>query len=243
MTRTRWIVFALVCVLTLGGLVLFSKKDAVNVDDLNAAQPINATDEALGDQVYGKKDSKVVLIEYGDFQCPGCGGAYAQVKAIKEEYKDQIAFVYRHFPLTTIHPNALAAATAAEAAGLQGKFWEMHDKLFEMQNTWGNVDPSQRTEIFAQYAMQIGLMVDPFKNDLSNPKIASKISRDRALGNKLGVSSTPTFFLGEEKLTDEEVSDIVQKDGSLIRKKLDEALKKNGIALPAKPAATEESQQ
>lgn len=243
MTRTRWIIFAIICVLTLGGLVLFSKKDSVNVSDLNAAQPIEATDSALGDHVYGKKDSKVVLIEYGDFQCPGCGGAYAQVKLIKEEYKEQIAFVFRNFPLTTIHPNALAAATAAESAGLQGKFWEMHDKLFETQSAWSNVDPAQRTDVFAGYAEQIGLFVDPFKNDLSDPRIASKISRDRALGNKIGVSSTPTFFLGEEKVADDIVSDLIQKDGSLLRNKINEALKKNGIAPPAKPAASEEATQ
>src|SRR6478672_343329 len=131
MTRSRWIIFVLICVVTLGGLVLLSKKDTVNVDKEDPTKAVSETASSIGDHVYGNKAAKVVLIEYGDFQCPGCGGAFPQLKTIKETYKDQIAFIFRDFPLTTIHPNALAAATAAESAGLQGKFWEMHDMLYE----------------------------------------------------------------------------------------------------------------
>ena len=119
MTRSRWIIFALICIFTIGGLILLSKKDQVNVDNMDASKAMSETTTAIGDQVYGDKSSKVVLIEYGDFQCPGCGGAFPQLKTIKETYKDKIAFIFRNFPLTTIHPNALAASTAAEAAGLR----------------------------------------------------------------------------------------------------------------------------
>jgi protein-disulfide isomerase len=232
MTRSRWIIFALICIVTLGGLVLFSRKDSVNVDDMDAAKAVSETETAIGDQVYGNKSSKVVLIEYGDFQCPGCGGAFPQLKTIKETYKDQIAFIFRNFPLTAIHPNALAAATAAESAGLQGKFWEMHDKLYENQNAWSTIESSKRTDIFAGYAEDIGLDVEQFKTDLSDPKIAAKISRDRAFGKKLGVDSTPTVYLGNTKLTEAETSDLVQSQGEQLMKKLDAALKAAGVEPP-----------
>lgn len=235
MTRSRWIIFALICIVTLGGLILLSKKDSVNVDSLDPAKAVSETTTEIGDQVYGNKAAEVVLIEYGDFQCPGCGGAFPQLKTIKETYKDQIAFIFRNFPLTAIHPNALAAATAAEAAGLQGKFWQMHDKLYENQNAWSTIDASKRTDSFSGYAQDIGLNVEQFKADLSDPKIAAKVSRDRALGNKLGVDSTPTVYLGSTKLTEEETGDLVQANGEKLMDKLDAALKAAGVKPPKRP--------
>lgn len=232
MTRSRWIIFALICIVTIGGLILLSKKDSVNVNDMDASKAVSETETSIGDHVYGNKASQVLLIEYGDFQCPGCGGAFPQLKTLKEEYKDQIGFIFRNFPLTAIHPNALSAATAAEAAGLQGKFWEMHDKLYENQTAWSSIDPSQRTDVFAGYAEEIGLDGAKFKSDLSDPKIATKISRDRALGNKLGVNSTPTLYLGNEKLSEEEVSDLIQGTGEKLRTKIDAKLKAAGIETP-----------
>lgn len=232
MTRSRWIIFVLICIVTLGGLVLLSKKDSVDVASLDPAKAVSETTTEIGDQVYGNKASKVVLIEYGDFQCPGCAGAFPQLKKIKETYKEQIAFIFRNFPLTAIHPNALAASTAAEAAGLQGKFWQMHDKLYENQNAWSAIDASKRTDIFAGYAQDLGLNVDQFKTDLSDPKVTAKISRDRALGNKLGVDSTPTVYLGSTKLTEEETSDLVQAEGEKLMDKLDAALKAAGVEPP-----------
>ena len=236
MTRSRWIIFALICVVTIGGLILLSKKDTVNVDNIDASKAVSETATSIGDHVYGDKSSKVVLIEYGDFQCPGCGGAFPQLKALKETYKDKIAFIFRNFPLTAIHPNALAAATAAEAAGLQGKFWQMHDKLYENQDAWSNVDASKRTDTFAGYAESIGLDVEKFRSDLSDAKITAKISRDRALGNKLGVNSTPTLYLGSEKLTDEEVSDLIQGTGEKLKAKIDAKLKAADIEAPKRSA-------
>lgn len=222
MTKTRWIIFALICVLALVGIVVFTKKDSVDVGSLDASKIITGEN---GDHVYGKPDAKVVLFEYGDFQCPGCGGAFAQIKSIKEEYKDKIAFVFRNFPLTTIHPNALAAATAAEAANLQGKFWEMHDKLYENQDSWSNVSATARTDVFVQYASAIGLNVEKFKEDMSSKSVSEKIARDRAIGNKINVESTPTFYVNDEKMNPDIVSDVVQLKGDLLRKKLDEKLK------------------
>lgn len=225
MTRSRWIIFALICVFTLGGLVLFSKKDSVDVASIDPSKAISETQTAIGDHVYGNKASEVVVIEYGDFQCPACGGAYPNLKQIKETYKDSIAFIFRNFPLTAIHPNALAASTAAEAAGLQGKFWEMHDHLYETQTAWSNIEASKRTDIFVGYAKSLGLDTEKFKTDLSDPKVSAKIRRDQSIGKELNISSTPTVYFGKEKLSTEEVNDLVQKDGALLTKKIEDALK------------------
>lgn len=232
MTRTRWILFMVICVVTLGGLILFTKKDSVNVDKEDPAKAVSQTETAIGDHVYGDASSKVILIEYGDFQCPGCGGAYPQLKTIKEQYKDKSAFIFRNFPLTTIHPNALAAATAAEAAGLQGKFWEMHNILYENQDNWSSIDASKRTDVFAGYAKDIGINVDSFKKDLSDPRVSAKISRDRAFGNKLSISGTPTLYVGDQKLNDEATSDLIQSTGDKLRDKLDTALKAANVEPP-----------
>lgn len=234
MDRTRWIIFGLIVVATLGGLVLFSKKDSVSVDSVDAASIIKASDSLPGDNVYGNKDAKVILFEYADFQCPGCAGAYAQLKQIKQEYKDQVAFVLRNFPLTTIHPNALAAATAAEAAAQQGKYWEMHDKLYENQPAWQSADTSTRMTVFGDYAHAIGLDTDQFRTDLSSAKVSQKISRDRALASKVGVSSTPTFFIGSEKVDADTTGDVIGGKGDKLRDALDAALKEAGLESPRK---------
>lgn len=232
MDRTRWIIFALICVVTLGGLVLLSRKDSVDVSTLDPTVAVSESATAIGDHVYGNKSSKVILIEYGDFQCPGCGGAFPQLKTIKDQYKGEIAFIFRNFPLNTIHPNALAAATAAEAAGLQGKFWEMHDALYENQTAWSGIDASKRTDSFAGYAEDIGLDVEKFRTDLKDPKVAAKISRDRALGTRIKVNSTPTLYIGNQKLTDDETKDLIQGKGEKLMDKLDAALKAAGSETP-----------
>lgn len=232
MTKTRWIVFIAVCVAILGGLVIFSKKDDVNVNDIDASKVIAETETVPGDHVWGNKDAKVVLVEYGDFQCPGCGGAYPNLKAIKETYKGEVAFVFRNLPLTSIHPNALAAATAAEAAGLQGKFWEMHDKLYDNQTLWSDTDASSRTDVFVGYANELGLNVDQFRTDLSNTKVTQKIARDRALANKLKLTGTPSLMIGETKLDEESTSDLIGEKGEKLKTKLNEALKSAGVEPP-----------
>src|SRR5690606_23482420 len=144
--KKAWIIFAAVCVVLIGGLVYLSSKNKVDVSgiDAGAVQAASQDSGDIADHTFGKADSKVVLIEYGDFQCPGCEKAHRPVKEIKEKYKDEIVFVFRNFPLVTIHPNAKAAAAAAEAASLQGKYWQMHDKLYEGQASWQGLDAKAR---------------------------------------------------------------------------------------------------
>ncbi len=233
MSKKTWIIFGAICVALLAGLVYISSKDKVNVDnvDTNAIQKATEQSGNIGDHTFGKADSKVMFVEYGDFQCPGCGAAFAPVKAVTEKYKNQIAFVFRNFPLASIHPNARAAAATAEAAGLQGKYWEMHDKLYEGQNTWGSLSSNERTNFFASYAQELGLNVDRFKTDLASQEVNKKINFDQAVGKKVGVNSTPTFFLNGKKM-----DNIYAQNGGIDQDLLDKAivsaLKEAGIELP-----------
>lgn len=239
MNRTAWIVIVAACVLGLGTLIFFTKKDAVNVDDIDPASIVSGTETAIGDRVFGKTDAKVVVFEYADFQCPGCAGAFSTMSAVQEVYKDKIAFVFRNFPLTTIHPNALAAATVAEAAGEQGKFWEMHDLLFQNRDDWVNLSTDQRGSVFLGYAQQLNLDMNRFSTDQASSLVASKIDRDRALGGKANVSATPTIFIGSERVSDEilsggEGTSIINGNGSAFMDKLDEALKAVGETPPSR---------
>jgi protein-disulfide isomerase len=225
--KKAWIIFSVIVVVLLGGLVYLSKQDNVDVSTVNVEKPLAASEQSgnIADHVFGKKDSKAVLVEYGDFQCPGCGGAHPQIKAISEEYKDKITFIFRNFPLTSIHPNARAAAAAVEAAGLQGKYWEMHNIVFENQQNWENATTEQRDGLFAEYAVEAGANKDQFTKDLANPNIDKKISFDQALGKKVNVSGTPTFYLNGTVLDKTVTNNIIQSDGSQLKDLLDEALR------------------
>lgn len=227
MDKKAWIIFSVIVVVVLGGLVYLSGKDKVDVSSVQETKPIAASEQNgnIGDHIFGLKTSKVVLVEYGDFQCPGCGGAHPQIKKISEDYKDKIAFIFRNFPLTSSHPNALAASAAAEAAGLQGKYWEMHNVLFENQNSWSGATAEERDALFAQYAADVDVDKDKFTSDLSNPNVSKKISFDQALGKKAKVSGTPTFYLNGTLVDGTVTNDVIQSDGSQLKKLIDEALK------------------
>jgi protein-disulfide isomerase len=229
-SKKAWIIFAAVCIVLLGGLVYISGKDKVNVGnvDTNTIQPAVEQSGDIADHVFGKADSKVVLIEYGDFQCPGCGNAHPNLKAVSHKYEGQIAFVFRNFPLTTIHPNARAAAAAAEAAGLQGKYWELHDKLYENQSQWSSLSADARGDFFNNYASELGLKVDTFKTDFSSPKVSQKINYDIALGKKAKVSATPSIFLNGKAVEQDTWQDQEKLDKAIV-----DAMKEKNIAVPA----------
>jgi protein-disulfide isomerase len=140
------------------------------------------------DHIRGPVDAPVTLLEYGDYECPYCGAAYPIVNAILAQAGDGLRFVFRHFPLTTMHPHAELAAEAAEAAGAQGRFWEMHDTLFENQQA---LDPQS----LPAYAAAIGLDVPRFVGDLGSHVHADKVREDFLSGVRSGVNGTPTFFI------------------------------------------------
>lgn len=140
-------------------------------------------------------NTKVTIVEFGDFECPACGVAHKVTKQIVSDYKGKINYAFREFPLR-IHKNSYNAALAAEAAGGQGKFWEMHDKLYEKQEEWSvKKDP---IEIFSTYAKDIGLNVDEFIKDIKDKKYDKQIKMDLDDGNLLKIDATPTFFIGNK---------------------------------------------
>lgn len=222
MTRTRWIIFILLCLGILGVIIAISKKDSSSNYAGDASKVI--TDGPIADHVFGSDKQKVILVEYGDYQCPGCETVYPILKEITEQYKDRLTFVFRNFPLTNKHPNAFAAATAAEAAGLQGKYYEYHDLLYEKQAAWQDASSNDRGKFFEDYAKQLELNVEQFKSDLAGSNISAKISRDRATGKNFGVDSTPTLVLNGEK-----VSQDVVFDKTKLSNLIEDELKKAGL--------------
>ena len=198
------------CAALIGGLIFLSSSNKIDVSKIDATKIQQPTKDngQIGDHTFGNMKSKVILVEYGDFQCPGCGDAYPIMKQVTTQYKDQLGFIFRNFPLPTLHPNALAAATTAEAANLQGKYWQMHDKLYENQNSWNQLTGADRTNYFGTLATSIG--VDSGKlltvlngNSSDSKRINNKIDFDIALGKKQGVTSTPTFYLNGKEVSNE----------------------------------------
>lgn len=191
-----WIVLGVV-VLALVGLFFATKKDTATTATVTG----DPKTILASDHVRGGKDAKVTVIEYGDFQCPACGSYYPIVKQLESAYSGKVNFVFRHFPLIQIHPNAFAAARAAEAAGNQGKFFEMHDKLYETQSAWGELTSNQQS-LFESYAQELGLNMDQFKKDYSSNEVADRINQDLASGQQtFSIDSTPSFILNGTKIT------------------------------------------
>ena len=148
--------------------------------------------------VRGNRNASTTLIEYGDFVCPACGQYYPIVKKLEDDFKDDVKFVFRNFPLPS-HGNARIAARAAESAGVQGKFFEMHDLLYENQKEWSTA--SSAKAIFEGYATTLNLDMEQYKKDFESKEIGQKIDEDVRTGNSYGVNATPTFFLNNTKLS------------------------------------------
>jgi len=140
------------------------------------------------DHIQGPIDAPITLLEYGDYECPYCGNAYPVVKAIQERLGDRLCFAFRNFPLVNMHPYAEHAAEAAEAAGAQGKFWEMHDALFENQIALDD-------ESLAQYAANLGLDAGRLISEVGAGAYAARLQEDFRSGARGGVNGTPTFFI------------------------------------------------
>ncbi len=149
-------------------------------------------------QVVGSASAKVTLVEFGDYECPSCAAAHPTIKQIIKDYKDDVRFVFRHFPLS-MHKYAKIAARAAEAAGKQKKFFEMSDKIFTNQSVWAASSNPQA--MFETYAKELGLDVEQFKKDIDSPDVANAIAAGVTDGTTAGVNSTPTFFLDNQEFT------------------------------------------
>jgi protein-disulfide isomerase len=147
------------------------------------------------DHAQGPADAPVTLVEYGDYECPSCGGAYPIVKGLQRRLGSRLRFVFRNFPLNEMHPHAEAAAEAAEAAGAQGKFWEMHDLLFENQE-------ALEVDSLATYARQAGVEAKRWLHDLERRAFMERVREDFMSGARSGVNGTPTFFINGHRHDD-----------------------------------------
>jgi len=220
----RYLPFIIIAVVLIGGVVTFlvlSRKgddgesggtfvtatpQTPATSDASAPPPASPTSTVGLAKPNVKVSSPVVLEEYGDYECPPCGLLYPELEKIEHEYGSQLRIVFRHFPLTKMHKNAMPAAQAAEAARNQAKFWEMHDLLYRNQTAWKDLADARPT--FISFARGLGLNIDRFTRDLDSPEVAQRISSDMQRGNGVGVNGTPAIFiegymLRPEKMTPE----------------------------------------
>jgi protein-disulfide isomerase len=189
MDKRFWAIVGII-IIVFFGFLLVQRNDEAGAPANKNAKPTNHTK--------GEGTANVNLTEYGDFQCPACAQYYPIVEQVAAKYEQEITFQFRHFPLVSIHPNAFAGSRAAEAAGKQGKFWEMYNQLYVNQDSWsGSNSP---TKIFEGYAKQIGLNVEQFKTDFASSAVNDAINADMAAGNAVKAQSTPTFVLDGKKI-------------------------------------------
>ena len=182
----------IVAIMIIAGLASSGKSSTQN-DPYTGTRTSAITDD---DHVKGKLGAKVSVIEYGDFQCPACGAYEPIVERLSAAYGDRVVFIFRNFPLHQVHQNAEAGAQAAEAAGLQGKYWEMHDLLYQKQAEWSKASAgSVVAKYFDEYAQSLGLDVKKFDADIQSDAVNNKIQKDLASAGAAEVDHTPTFFI------------------------------------------------
>jgi protein-disulfide isomerase len=191
----RYLPFLIVATVTLlavgSGAMLYRTKRAqlLTVSEKRSVPEKSGTESM---HIRGNPDAPVTLEEFGDFQCPPCGNFARFAEELLKEYDSRLRVVFRNFPLGP-HEHAREAALAAEAAGLQGHFWEMHDVLYREQTAWSKA-PNAR-ELFEAYAGTIGLNLDQFKKDMDGEKARERVDSDHALGDSLGITLTPFLFI------------------------------------------------
>ncbi|MFT5849352.1 MAG: protein-disulfide isomerase [Patiriisocius sp.] len=215
-----WKIIGVVAVLAIGASIVYSNSVSGKANE-------GVVFEA---HIKGNAEATVTLTEYSDFQCPACGQFFPVIQDIMAEHGDSIAFEYKHFPLLSIHPFAVPAAKAAEAAGQQGKFFEMHDKLFENQQIWSAGAAPQ--PFFTKYAEELELDMDLFKRHLKASVINDKIQAEFEEARGLGLTSTPSFFLNGERMSFSTYEDFVNQITAAVNPEASDA--------QVAPTATEE---
>lgn len=204
-------IWAGIIVVLIGGLWLLI--NAVN-SSLSPSTPATITIPEISSQDFIKgpqsasNSAKVTLVEYADFQCPACGVYYSPVKQLEENFGQNLRVIYRFFPLVNTHKNSMLAAQTAYAAGLQGKFWEMHDLLFENQSSWSDIDPR---ETFLGYAKDLKLDMNKFTKDLDADSTKEFINKSLNSGTSIGINSTPTFFVNGTHIQNPQGYDAFKK--------------------------------
>lgn len=209
-------------------VVLFLGIIVFNNQKKNNDSSKNASTSSVTQHFEGNATAKVTLQEYGDYECPVCESYYPVVQAVQEKYKDTVRFQFSNLPLLQIHPNAFAGARAAEAADLQGKFWEMHDLLYQSTNWQEWSTSSNPVPYFKTYAQQLGLDYAKFQKDFASSAVNDKINADISAFKKTGESmGTPSFFINGKNYPNSEFVDATTNAPSVeaFSKVLDEALK------------------
>ncbi|HEY5221171.1 MAG TPA: thioredoxin domain-containing protein [Candidatus Paceibacterota bacterium] len=205
---TIWFVIGFIVVVTAGVIIAGAYSSGTSSNNASSTF-VSTTAPTLtsADWTEGNLNAKVSLVEYGDFECPACGEYFPLVQQLVQNYSSTVLFVFRNFPLTTIHPFAQIGAQAAEAAGLEGgasKYWAMHDLLYTDQTQWsGNtaLTPAQVvSQYFDGYAQSIGLDINTFNTDLSATAVLDKIQTDVNGGNTAQIDHTPTFFVNLQQI-------------------------------------------
>jgi protein-disulfide isomerase len=215
-----FIIVAAVGLITLAtGVTLYRAKRS-SIPAPKDATAVKEGGEAL--HVRGHGDAPVTLEEFGDFECPPCGKLAPQLEQIEKDYGPRLRVIFRNYPLA-VHRHARAAALAAEAAGLQDRFWDMHDVLYREQELWSKADNPRL--LFISYAGVIGLDVERFKKDIDGPQVNMRVAADRKRADALSVTSTPTVFINNHPLP------FDQQNVIGLRKGIDAAL--NGTKPPA----------
>ncbi len=188
-------VFAIIATLVLlvGGVFLMTRGNNTS----SSSDKISTEILVPKDSYQTSPSATVTLVEFGDYECPACGAYHPLVKQLLQEFSGKINFVFRNFPLTQ-HKNAAISAYAVEAAGLQNRFWEMHDKIYETQDAWST--STNAKDIFVGFAKDLGLDEDKFKRDIDSSVVKEKVHKGLTDGSLAKVDSTPTFFLNGEKL-------------------------------------------
>lgn len=179
-------------IIVLVGSFIISKNGSKIDPAVIAAVPVSEP----APHVKGNAESGITLVEYSDFQCPACKNAAPQINALVDQFGDQFQLEYRHLPLRSIHPNAQIAAQAAEAAGMQGKFWEMHDLLFEKQSEWAHSFNTER--YFRNYAKEIGINADRLVHDMESDKVRDIVDAQFTEAQDLKLPGTPSFVFNGE---------------------------------------------
>jgi protein-disulfide isomerase len=195
-----WLGFVIIIALIVVGLVVSSeKRPSTSETAIPLPTPITSTD-----WIRGNPNAKVTIVEYGDFQCPACQAYYPVVEQVFDASSSTIRMIFREFPLPQ-HADALPAAKAAEAAGDQGKFWNMFDLLYQNGNDWDNL--SDPTSVFDGYAKQLDLNLTRFDADMNSTTTAQKIADSVTVGTAAGIDATPTFFINGYRIENPESYD------------------------------------
>ena len=236
------IIFVLAC---FGGLVVWSslrtEDSGTDYSKYNSAEIISGTEDNgnIDDHVRGKADSKVIVVEYADVQCPGCASMMPRMTKVYTQYGDRVAFVFRNFPING-HQNARAASAACESAGFQGYYWQMLETLYSNRNDWIEASGNSRTDVFARLFKEIAPDGDEekFRSDMNDPNIEKKVNFDYGLGRNVDkVSATPAIYVNGAVVTineEESFDDFVNRLTKTIDTELEKVGEKTG------PVETEE---